>query len=124
MGIEVDKKITVSQWIYEHMIKKPLGLMNTEFAVEAKPYLGAMIGGHAQETVGHSVLYAKNGYNGIIQVYPLTCMPEIVAESILPSVERDFDVPVLTLVLDELTGEEGFVTRLEAFADLIAQRAL
>ena len=82
-----------------------------------------MIGGHAQETVGNSVLYAKKGYDGIIQVYPLTCMPEIVAESILPSVERDFEVPVLTLILDEMTGEEGFVTRLEAFADLIEQRA-
>jgi len=123
MGIEVDKKITVSQWIYEHMIKKPLGLMDTEFAREAKPYLGSMIGGHAQETIGNSVIYAKKGYDGIIQIYPLTCMPEIVAESILPSVEKDFEVPVLTLVMDEMTGEEGFVTRLEAFADLIAQRA-
>lgn len=123
LGIEADKKITVSQWIYEHMIKKPLGLMDTEFAREATPYLGTMIGGHAQETVGNSVLYAKKGYDGIIQVYPLTCMPEIVAESILPSVERDFEVPVLTLILDEMTGEEGFVTRLEAFADLIEQRA-
>lgn len=123
MGLEVDRKITVSQWIYEHMIKKPLGLMDTEFAREAEPYLGTMIGGHAQETIGNSILYAKKGYDGIIQVYPFTCMPEIVASSILPSIERDLDIPVLTLVIDEMTGEEGFVTRLEAFVDLLAERA-
>jgi predicted nucleotide-binding protein (sugar kinase/HSP70/actin superfamily) len=81
-----------------------------------------MIGGHAQETVGNTILYANKGYDGVIQIYPLTCMPEIVAESILPAVQRDFDIPVLTLIIDELTGEAGYMTRVEAFTDLLVQR--
>jgi predicted nucleotide-binding protein (sugar kinase/HSP70/actin superfamily) len=81
-----------------------------------------MIGGHAQETVGHTVLYARDGFDGVIQVFPLSCMPEIVAESVLPAVERDTGIPVLKLIIDEMTGEAGYMTRLEAFVDLLKKR--
>lgn len=123
MGVEVDRAVTVSGWIIEHMLKPLLMIpRDTAFKEAAKPYLGAMIGGHAQETIGNTVLYAKNGYDGVIQVYPLTCMPEIVAQGILSSVERDYDIPILTLIIDEMTGEAGYLTRLEAFCDLLEKR--
>jgi predicted nucleotide-binding protein (sugar kinase/HSP70/actin superfamily) len=123
LGVEVDRKVTISNWIVEHMLKKFLPLFkDMSFAEAAKPYLGAMIGGHARETIGNSVQYAQSGYDGIIQIYPLTCMPEIVAQSILPSVERDYDIPILTLIIDEMTGEAGYITRIEAFADLLKRR--
>lgn len=123
LGVEVDRSVTVSGWIIEHMLKKALSLPRDErYKKEAKPYLGAMIGGHAQETIGNTILYAKDGYDGVIQIFPLTCMPEIVAESILPAVERDFNIPILTLILDEMTGEAGFITRIEAFVDLLNKR--
>lgn len=123
LGIEVDRYVTVSGWIIEHMLKKALHLpRDLRYKDAAKPYLGAMIGGHAQETIGNTVLYAKDGYDGVIQIFPLTCMPEIVAESILPSVERDLNIPVLTLIIDEMTGEAGYLTRLEAYTDLLDKR--
>jgi predicted nucleotide-binding protein (sugar kinase/HSP70/actin superfamily) len=123
LGVEVDRKVTVSNWIIEHMIKKPLHLpRDMAFAKAAKPWLGAMIGGHARETVGHTAIYAKNGYDGVIQIFPFSCMPEIVAESLLPSVERDLDIPVLTLIIDEMTGEAGYMTRVEAFIDMLERR--
>ncbi len=123
LGLEVDRSITISGWIIEHMLKKFFHLpRDLRYAKVAKPYIGTMIGGHAQETIGNTILYAQDGYNGVIQVYPLTCMPEIVAESILPAVERDFNIPVLTLIIDEMTGEAGYLTRLEAFADLLKKR--
>jgi len=123
MGVEVDRKVTVSGWIIEHMIKKALHLKrDLRYVDAAKPYLGAMIGGHAQETVGNTVLYAKDDYDGIIQIYPLTCMPEIVAQSILPNIEKDYGIPILTLIIDEMTGEAGYMTRLEAFVDLLEKR--
>jgi len=123
MGAEVDRYVTVSGWVIEHMLKKTLHLpRDLRYAKAAKPYLGTMIGGHAQETVGNTVMYANEGYDGVIQIYPLTCMPEIVAESILPEIQRDLDIPVLTLIIDEMTGEAGYLTRVEAFVDLLAQR--
>lgn len=123
MGIETDRAVSVSNWIIEHMIKNALKLpRDLRFKKVAKPYLGAMIGGHAQETVGNTILYAQDGYDGVIQIYPFSCMPEIVAESILPSVEKDFGIPVLTLIIDELTGEAGYLTRIEAFTDMLKRK--
>ncbi|HHX18341.1 MAG TPA: CoA protein activase [Clostridium sp.] len=123
MGIEVDRAITVSDWIIEHIVKGILPIKkDDDYKIAAKPYLGAMIGGHAQETIGNTAIYANKNYDGVIQIYPLTCMPEIVAESILPSIERDLDIPILTLIIDELTGEAGYMTRIEAFIDLLEKR--
>ncbi len=123
LGVEADRKVTVSNWIIEHMIKKGLHLpRDTEFERAAKPWLGTMIGGHAQETIGHTALYAQNGYDGVIQIFPFSCMPEIVAESLLPTVERDTGIPVLSLIIDEMTGEAGYMTRVEAFVDMLERR--
>jgi predicted nucleotide-binding protein (sugar kinase/HSP70/actin superfamily) len=123
MGAEVDRQVTLSGWVIEHMLKKALHLpRDLRYAEAAKPYLGAMIGGHAQETIGNTVLNALDGYDGVVQIYPFSCMPEIVAEGILPVVEREMDIPVLTIIIDEMTGEAGCMTRLEAFIDLLERR--
>lgn len=55
---------------------------------------------------------------------PFTCIPEIVARSILPRVSRDLGIPVMSLILDEQTGLAGVLTRLEAFVDLLARRRM
>ena len=123
MGVYTERKVTVSQWIVDHMLKKKLHLPVDESCLkEAEPYIGAMIGGHTQHTVGNSVLHAKDGFDGIIHIYPLGCMPEIVSQSILPNIENDYDIPIMTLIIDEMTGEAGFDTRLEAFVDLLYKR--
>ena len=123
MGAEVHREVTVSEWIVEHILKNALHLpRNLDYVRASEKYLGAMIGGHAQDTIGNTVIYSEKGFDGVIQIYPLTCMPEIVAESILPKVERDYDIPVLTLIIDEMTGEAGYMTRVEAFIDLLTKR--
>ena len=123
MGVEIDRKVTIGQWLMEHILKNLLPIpKDLRYAEAAKPYLKTMIGGHAMETVGNAVLYGRRDYDGVIQIYPLSCMPEIVAQSLLPSVERDCGIPVLTLIVDEMTGEAGYMTRLEAFVDLLLRR--
>ncbi len=124
MGVEVDRSIYLSEWVNEHLF---LGLVrNTGSSKLAKQkavkYLRHFVGGHGLETVGSTVLYAKQGYDGVIQMLPFTCMPEIVAQSILPRISSELGIPVMTLIVDEQSGEAGLVTRLEAFVDLLARR--
>ncbi len=88
----------------------------------AHPYLNKFIGGHGQSSVGETIIYAKKGFDGVVQISPFTCIPEIVAKSILPKVSRDFGIPVLCMTIDEQTGRAGVETRLEAFIDLLRQR--
>ncbi|MCC5909132.1 MAG: CoA protein activase [Clostridiaceae bacterium] len=123
MGVEIERSLKISHWLTEHLFLSPLKLtMEGKTRKAAKPYLKTMIGGHARETIGHSIRYAERGFDGVIQIYPLTCMPEIVAQSIMPTVEKDYNIPYLCLIVDEMTGEAGYTTRLEAFIDLLRRR--
>jgi predicted nucleotide-binding protein (sugar kinase/HSP70/actin superfamily) len=93
-----------------------------EVTAFAEPYLPVAVGGHGQESVGETVLAKKRGYDGVIHLFPFTCMPEIIAQNVLVKVSKDLDIPVLSIMLSEQTGVAGLATRLEAFCDLLAGR--
>lgn len=123
LGVEVSRSIYLSEWVNEHLFFS-LGKMRSgrDTRKLATPYLKHFIGGHGQETVGSAVDYAQLGFQGIIHLAPLTCMPEIVAQSILPLVSKDKSIPIMTIYFDEQSGEAGLLTRLEAFIDLIKRK--
>lgn len=125
MGVEVRRQIMFSGWL-EHVLK-PSFLYKKESHREravkyASNYMKRAIGGECIETVGDTVYAAKNGIDGIIHLMPFSCMPEIVAQNILPKVSKQEDIPILELVLDEQTGKAGYMTRIEAFIDLIKRK--
>lgn len=123
MGAEVHRSMTVKDWAENNLVK-PLR-REKPYELEKKlsePYLPVLIGGHTQQCLGHAVNYALSGYDGMVQIYPMGCMPEIVSRSILPQIEKDYDIPILYLIVDEQTGEAGYQTRLEAFYDYVENR--
>jgi len=123
MGVEVERSIYIGEWVKEHVVGDLLRFgRKNPVKDSAKPYLCHFVGGHGLESVGRAVEYAKRGFHGVVQVMPFTCMPEIVAQSILPSVSRDYDIPIMTLIFDEHSAEAGVITRLEAFVDLMSRR--
>ncbi len=124
LGVEVTRSIFLSEWINEHLFGGLLRIGSLDHAKAASGYLNAFVGGHGRETVGATVHFAGQGYDGVVQVAPLTCMPEIVAHSVLPAVTRDYGIPTLSLYLDEQSGAAGIMTRLEAFVDLLEARRL
>ncbi|MDD2373029.1 MAG: hypothetical protein PHF03_05570, partial [Syntrophomonadaceae bacterium] len=85
-------------------------------------YMPHCIGGYAKETVREAIRYQKGGYDGIIHLLPVGCMPEIVAKSVFDGLGRDEGLPVLTILFDEMWGEAGYITRIEAFVDLLIRR--
>lgn len=123
MGFEVDRSLNASTWVTDKIFYRSFGrYMTPEVYHAAKPYLDRCIGGHTWECIGHAVLYAQNGFDGAVEVLPFGCMPEIVSKSILPQVSKDYKMPIMTLIVDEMTGEAGFDTRLQAFCDLLTYR--
>lgn len=124
LGVEVDRSVYLSEWINNHLFGGLLkdGRSRKKVCAAAHPYLRHFVGGHGQETIGSTVLYAEDGVDGLVQIFPFTCMPEIVAESILPCVSSDLGIPSLTLIMDEHSGEAGIQTRLEAFVDLLEKK--
>ncbi len=123
MGVVIRRQIWFSDWILHHLILSTLKLKRDGHLFRlARPYLNHFVGGHGLESVAHSVAMAREGIDGIVHVLPFTCMPEIVAQSVLPQVSRDYQLPILTLVVDEHSAEAGVHTRLEAFVDLLESR--
>lgn len=123
LGIEPDRSIWIGGWAGESNLLGRPGTSSPRAATEAaRPYLADMIGGHGQDSVGHAILFAKEGFDGVIQLAPFTCMPEIVSRAVLDRVSREHGIPLLSLLLDELTGKTGLLTRLEAFRDLLERR--
>lgn len=125
MGVEVQRQIMFGDWL-EHVLKPSLFYRkesHRERSVRySKDYMKRPIGGECIETVGDTVYAAKHGIDGIIHISPFSCMPEIVAQNILPKVSREEDIPVMSLVLDEQTGKAGYITRIEAFVDLVKRK--
>ena len=126
LGVEVDRSIYLSGWVGNHVFQglAPGYRSIKSYPGHAKPFLPHFVGGHGQETVGAAVKFAREGFDGIIQIFPLSCMPEIVAASVLPKVQETYKVPIMTLIVDEHTGRAGMQTRLEAFVDLLERPRL
>lgn len=127
LGVHVHRKLNLSNWTNAFLIPSILRMEETHEEKAhrfAKDFLKRDIGGDAIESVGDTAIasYAKN--DGIIHLLPFTCMPEIIAQNILLNVRTERDIPVLSLALDEQMGKAGFITRLEAFVDLIKRRKM
>jgi predicted nucleotide-binding protein (sugar kinase/HSP70/actin superfamily) len=120
-GVSTKRRLTPSWWV-KNTALVPTKLNSLDIKKGAREYLSLKIGGHARECIGEAVLAHEEGFDGAIQIFPMGCMPEIVSKSILPKVSKDKDFPIMSLVVDEMTGEAGYVTRIEAFVDLLERR--
>lgn len=124
LGVEVHETVSVSSWIREHFLHTVIPIRWKDKASDAaQAYFHTRdFGGHGIYTVGNAELFSREGYDGIIQIYPFTCMPEIIAQTSFSHIQERHGVPIMTLIVDEMTGEAGFITRLEAFTDMLLMR--
>lgn len=125
MGVQVRRSLTVSSFIKDAIIPKVFrdGETHLQRAYRmAKPYLMRDIGGDSLECVSDVAYANERGIDGIIHISPFTCMPEIMSQNIFPAMRENCDIPILPLIMDEQTGKAGYLTRLEAFVDLMRRR--
>lgn len=123
MGVYVDRTVRITNWLkrvwsFDSGARREIKMIKEL----ARPYIREHIGGEALYSVGNSILSKRRGYDGVIQIAPFTCMPEIVAYSIFPKVMQREKIPVLSLFLDEHSSESGIMTRVEAFVDLMRRQ--
>jgi predicted nucleotide-binding protein (sugar kinase/HSP70/actin superfamily) len=123
MGIMVFPVMSVYKWLFRPLKTDPRVTLEERRARRvAKPYVAYVLGGEEHQTITGTIDAAAHGYDGVIHVYPFTCMPENICRTILPRIEREYDIPVLNICLDEHASPTGVATRLEAFTDLLLQR--
>lgn len=125
MGVQTRRSLTVGSFLKDAIIPKIFrkGETHLQRAFRmAKPYLMRDIGGDALECVSDVAWASEKGKDGIIHISPFTCMPEIMSQNIFPNMREDCNIPILTLIMDEQTGKAGYITRIEAFVDLMRRR--
>ncbi|MGI5836660.1 MAG: CoA protein activase [Chloroflexota bacterium] len=123
MGVEVVRHAFFTNWAKTWLFLEAIGLGHDQKVKKAAaPYLSRDVSGDAIFTIGETILHHKDGFDGIVHLLPFTCMPEIIAQSIMPQVTKNHEIPVLSVVLDEQMGRAGFITRIEAFVDLMQRR--
>ena len=72
------------------------------------------------EVTGCAGHYLKNNkIDGIITITAFGCGPDSLMIEDIKRKAKNFSKPLLNLSIDEHTGEAGFVTRLEAFCDML-----
>ncbi|MEE8414240.1 MAG: acyl-CoA dehydratase activase-related protein [Dehalococcoidales bacterium] len=120
LGVEVRRSTFMSDWTKFSLFLNPLGIKEKDRIHKAAlPYLKRDIGGDGWESIGEKVLHHKD-YHGIVHLAPFTCMPEIIAQNIMPTTREN--IPVLTILCDEQMSKTGMLTRLEAFVDLLERK--
>jgi predicted nucleotide-binding protein (sugar kinase/HSP70/actin superfamily) len=123
LGVEVHRGVWIGQWLNDRLRFRPFRFNDRKRAKRnARKYLAFSPGGECVVTLSRVIDYHRAGVDGVVHILPFTCMPELVAASILPAVCRDHPIPVLQLVIDEHTAGTGVRTRLEAFVDTLRAR--
>ena len=76
-----------------------------------------------REMTGCAGHYLKdNKIDGVITITSFGCGPDSLMLERITRKSRQFSKPILNLTIDEHTGEAGFITRLEAFVDMLYRK--
>ena len=126
MGVLISNSLPLSYFIfkdfYSHGWMKRPGIDRKTFEAakkQAHKYFPKEIGGHANESIIHTIYYALSGYDGVLHILPFPCMPESTVAVILDDIAHDYQIAMMRLIFDVQTGEAGMITRLEAFVDML-----
>ena len=61
---------------------------------------------------------------GVVRLTSFSCGPDAVTDRLLETASQHYQMPYLSISIDEHTADAGIATRIEAFCDLISRRQL
>jgi predicted nucleotide-binding protein (sugar kinase/HSP70/actin superfamily) len=121
-GCSVRRHIDISWWII-HSVKRKLIPEFIYRRIDGRRPVKNNVGGYGRESA-HKINNNKWA-DGIIKIMPAGCMPEIVTKAYCEGVS-DADIfknkNILHLIYDEIREDAGYVTRVEAFVDMLERK--
>lgn len=115
-GVNVHMAVTATDYL------RGSTKMGKEEEREAKVLLSQELGGHGFESICNTIWYGKNGFDGVIHLMPLSCMPESTVETLMDYAADKYGIPLYRFPIDEASFEVGFNTRLETFVSMLRRR--
>ena len=123
MGVEVERSYWLGKRTLMALRLDRKGRREHEASIrEASPYMRYPDLCTGCQSIGETIQAVHRNFDGVILIMPFTCMPEVLAQSVIHRVSEDYGIPVLPLPIDEHSDEGGISTRLEAFVDLIVRK--
>lgn len=74
------------------------------------------------KTARYYLTEGRNEIDGVIFLISFACGPDSLIQELVMRDMKTRNIPFLTLILDEHSGESGMVTRIESFADMIRRK--
>jgi predicted nucleotide-binding protein (sugar kinase/HSP70/actin superfamily) len=123
LKVEAQPVLSTYRWLLSPLWLDPLLHLSSSRARRvSRTYLPYILGGEEHMTITGTLDATRDGYDGVIHAFPLTCMPENICRTILPHICSREGIPLLDLCYDEHTSTVGTATRLEAFVDMLRSR--
>lgn len=112
---ERNVELVTAETVKSHIIKKA-----------AKVLPKNLFWSYERDVVGAAAHWAKKKLvDGIIYVIAFPCGPDSIIEALLQNITKtQANIPMLSIILDEHSGEAGLVTRIEAFIDQLTERKI
>lgn len=123
-GVEVERSHYISEWIDNNLIPFKEQKKEHEILKKAEKHIEIIIGGHAKQSIGTILDFKDRGFDGVIHLKPFGCLPELVSQSIIDKITRQYDFPVISLSIDEQVATANLLTRLEAFIDVVKNKKI
>ncbi|MGI6130100.1 MAG: acyl-CoA dehydratase activase-related protein [bacterium] len=77
---------------------------------------------YSNKVIQAGIYWLNQGVSGLIHITNFACGPDAMAGKMLELACKQQGRPMLTLTLDEQTGQVGVNTRIEAFVDMLQRR--
>jgi predicted nucleotide-binding protein (sugar kinase/HSP70/actin superfamily) len=69
-----------------------------------------------------ALMNSRHPVDGLIFITSFSCGPDALIGELISQRAQALQIPCMLLTVDEHTAEAGFVTRLEAFTDMLSRR--
>ncbi|MEG6585205.1 acyl-CoA dehydratase activase-related protein [Dendrosporobacter sp. 1207_IL3150] len=100
-------------------------MVNASEVAQASKTLGKKIfwsSSHHLAGAAIALLTAKRPVDGVIFMTCFACGPDALIGELISQRAQSINIPCMQLSIDEHTAEAGFITRLEAFTDMLTRR--
>ncbi|MGJ7044399.1 2-hydroxyacyl-CoA dehydratase [Thermoanaerobacterium thermosulfurigenes] len=123
-GVEVERAHYISEWIDNNLLPFKINKKEHDILKKAEKYIEIIIGGHAKQSIGAILDFKDRGFDGVIHLKPFGCLPELISQSIIDKISKQYDFPIISLSIDEQSATANLLTRIEAFIDVVKNKKL
>ncbi|MEK0337921.1 MAG: hypothetical protein QQN41_10860, partial [Nitrosopumilus sp.] len=90
-----------------------------KYRKQAKEYYGGNLPAHAPQALQNIFYYKDMGFDAVIHLMPLSCMPHSSVEMLLDLLSKKLNLPVYHFPIDEEVFKTGIEMRIKSYVRIL-----